>query len=348
MNLLNLSQNKMNNTIDLLKKYDKAYQEGTPLVSDREYDDLKSNARFIFGDDPYFKTVGAPVFGKKIKLGFTIGSLNKTNSSNVGSWIEKHDEVLVSEKLDGSGIIVSYNNGKLSWAATRGDGSEGQNITDKAKHFLPNTVEYRGNLILRGEAMLVGDIHTSLGFKNPRNGVAGLLNRKNFKVKDVKNIKVYFHEVIEPQMIRKDMFLFIKDLGFETPKFITLRIPTAEILIKKMSEWRENAIYLTDGLVLSDANDYREDLYYPENVVAFKVNQEAVRTKVVDIEWNVGRTGRVIPTVIVEPIVIDGTTVSRATGFNAKFIMDNDIKPGTVVGIFKAGEIIPYIDFVEK
>ncbi|HRS26573.1 MAG TPA: hypothetical protein P5140_08550 [Methanofastidiosum sp.] len=333
--------------IDLLKKYDKAYQEGNPLISDREYDDLKNHARLMFGDDPYFKTVGAPVSGNKIKIGYVIGSLNKTNSTNVQSWIEKYNEVIISEKLDGSGIVVVYNNGKLSWATTRGDGEWGQNITDKAVYFLPKEIKYKSELVLRGEAMLIGGIHTSLGFKNPRNGVAGLLNRKKFKVSDVKHIKVYFHEVIKPQIIRRDMFSFIKELGFDTPRFTSFSNITTNDLIKKMVEWKESAIYETDGIVLADSNSYRENTYYPENVVAFKVNQEAARTKVVDIEWNVGRTGRVIPTIIVEPIVIDGTTISRATGFNAKFVMDNNIKPGTTVGIFKAGEIIPYIDFIE-
>ena len=336
--------------IELLKSYDKAYQAGTPVVSDLEYDNFKDATKAKYPDDPYFQTVGTPVTtGRKVKLDHVIGSLNKTNVDTIQTWLDKYDTVVVSEKLDGSGIYVTYDNGHLVSAATRGDGSIGQNITDKAKHFLPKTINYTKKLVLRGEAMLLGDNHIKLGFKNKRNGVAGLLNRQDFRASDVVFIVPFFHEVIEPEMVRGDMFDFLNTIGFQTPRYhVADTNNIVEFLTTTLAIWKADADYEIDGLVLSDTTQYREDTYYPEHSVAFKVNQESIRAKVIDVEWNVGRTGRVIPTVIVEPVEIDGTTVRRATGFNAKFIKDNNIKPGTIIGLVKAGEIIPYITFVEN
>jgi len=335
--------------IELLKSYDKVYQAGTPIVSDLEYDNLKDAVKAKYPNDPYFQTVGASVVERKVKLGHTIGSLNKKNTSDIQTWLDKYDTVVVSEKLDGSGIYVTYDNGHLVSAATRGDGSIGQNITDKAHIFMPKTIKDKRKVVLRGEAMLCGDDHIKLGFKNKRNGVAGLLNRQDFRASDVECIVPFMHEVIEPGIKRKDMFGWLVELGFRTPRYhVADTNNIIEFLTTTLATWKADADYEIDGLVLSDSTSYREDTYYPEHSVAFKVNQESIRTKVIDVEWNVGRTGRVIPTVIVEPVEIDGTTVRRATGFNAKFIKDNNIKPGTIIGLVKAGEIIPYITFVEN
>ncbi len=333
-------------SIELLKSYDLAYQSGTPKVSDTEYDNLKDTLRKTYPNDPYFQTVGAPVtVGRKVKLGHTIGSLNKKNSLDIQNWTVKYKSLVVSEKLDGSGIYVVYDNGKLVSVATRGDGAVGQNITDKARHFLPNVIMTKDRLVLRGEAMLLGNDHTLLGFKNKRNGVAGLLNRIDYSVTDVAHVVPFFHEVIEPEMVRESMFPYITQLGFRVPRWCPMdtEVLDTDFLTDILTDWKSTADYEIDGLVLSNASSYREDTYYPDNSVAFKVNQESLWTTVIDVEWNMGRTGRCTPTVVFEPLIIGGNSIQRATAYNAKYIKDNDIKPGTKISIVLAGCIIPHI-----
>lgn len=342
----------MNKEINRLKQLDDAYTNGTPLVDDLQYDNFRDLVKSKYPNHPYFKTVGSSsMSGRKVTLGYTIGSLNKTNPDTFTTWANKQTEstFVVSEKLDGSGILVIYEGGQLVFAATRGDGSVGMDITNKARIMLPTTIEYTDRLVLRGEAMLCNGDHKKLGYKNPRNGVAGLLNKIGYRDNDVALIKVFFHELIEPRYSKGQMFDIIEKCGFNTPRRRTMS--NVEGIERALSallvEWKQFSQYEIDGLVVSCASAYREDVYYPEHSVAFKVNQSAVRTRVTGIEWNVSRAGRVKPVVLVEPVEIDGTTVSRATGFNAKFVADNNIKEGVIVGLVKSGEIIPHIVYVE-
>ena len=344
------------NTIEQLKEYDKLYfNEGASLLTDTEYDLLKSKAKKQFPDDPYFQEVGSKIDSKfeEIKLPFTMGGLDKVDPTDVMEWINKeNDDIIASEKLDGNSIGLTYENDKLIFAASRGDGITGQNLINKIKYCLPNKLPINGKISLRGEVLLEGDIFKDLGFKNRRNAVTGILRRDEIDSNVLSKLSVIFYELIEyPSNIvlnnERDRLLFIRDtLKLRVPDFCL--IPSnhpkqIEALERFLIESKENATYDLDGLVLTRNNSIRENVMHPKNKVKFKVNELAKVCHVIGIEWNVTRVGYVKPVILIEPTEILGATVSRVSGFNAEFISINGIDNGAVVGVVRSGDVIPYI-----
>jgi len=335
---------------EYLESYDTAYHGiGKRIVSDTEYDIIKSTLKKHFPNHKYFKNVGSPVFAKKIVLPYIMGSLDKVGPDKVEEWIIKNgNDVYATEKLDGASILVKWKDGEIEFATTRGDGKVGQNITEKAKHFIPD-IPIKETVILRGEALLTGNSHKELGMKNRRNGVAGLLNREDFNQEDVKKIKVIFYEILEaPVSLNNEnsRHEYIRStLKLQTPYYITVENPKLLITLmnKMMRSIKETGEYDIDGFVLTINNSERQDVMIPSNKIAYKVNEEAVPVTVTGVEWNVSKGGKLIPTVLIEPTDISGSTISRTTGFNAEFILDNDINTGAVIGLVKAGDVIPYI-----
>ena len=350
----------MSDIIEQLIHHDLQYFLGKPEISDTEYDKLRTKAQAQFPDDPYFKTVGTKTKDKKTQLPYVLGSLNKVKSDTVVDWIRKNsDWFVVSEKIDGVSIYVVYLDGDVEWAATRGDGYHGQDITDKAKRFCPPWSE-DGVWILRGEATLSGDPKL-LGYKTKRNGCAGILNRDGLKHNNW--IKPYFYEVIEaPPEFDDHMktelgrWSLLERFTFNMPRYYSMPIAKSEsdenILHRLTMVYTEAKArdYDVDGLVICVSKSVRENVEYPEKKVAFKVNEEAVEATVIGIEWNTSRAGRIIPVVLIEPLEIQGVTIQRVTGHNYRYIASNSIKEGTKIGIVRSGDVIPYITevFTEK
>lgn len=339
------------NKIDRLKWYDDLYyNDGTSPITDEEYDVIKDQARIEFPNDTYFNDVGAPILFKnrEVKLPYVLGSLKKVKPDTLFKWLKDKDDITISDKVDGVSVIVHYNNGKVVFAATRGSGIVGKEITDKAKIFCPH-INVLDDIILRGDAILKGDTYVEMGYKTRRNGTAGVLNADG--IKGCENIDVYFYELIKsPVKLSNelDRLVYISLLGnnVRVSQFSHLDLTNPiEHLMEVLRFGKRD--YIVDGIVLTDNFSERENVFYPENKVAFKVQGDPMKTKVIDIEWNVGRTGRIIPTIIVEPITIGGVTISRATGFNAKFVLDNHIGKESVVSLVRSGDVVPYIVSVD-
>lgn len=335
------------NIIDLLKHYDKKYDKGNPEVSDTEYDTLRETAKDFHPDDPYFKTVGAP--GEKVRLPFKMGSLNKVKIDSVMDWLCAGEAYVISEKLDGSSIMVEYRDGHVVGAYRRGDGEFGQDITEKAKIFCP-TINVNGYWVFRGEAILDED-PSMFGYKNRRNGAAGLLNKDG--TENCQYIKPRFYEIVDGEDVPDTEWTRWKALdrlfGAEyMPKWWLLTgEPSLDKLVNTLKESRENNTrYDVDGLVLCLDESEREDTLYPTNKVAFKVNLEAVKTTVRNVEWKVTRTGRIVPVVHVDPINILGVTVSKVTGHNYELLSKMGAGIGAEIGIVRSGDVIPYIEEV--
>lgn len=345
----------MSRLIKKLKEYDELYyNEGKSPLTDTEYDLLKEKARKEEPDLEYFKEVGVEPKTKKVKLPFVLGSLSKKKIDTVEEWIHsQNDDIVVTSKIDGVSLYVQYNDGKVQFAATRGktkDGvTYGSDITEKARIFCPEIKE-QSMISLRGECVLEGDIYKELGFSNPRNGCAGIINRDDME--GVEYIKPYFHEVVsEPFMVEfneVERLEFMKENGLNTPLYEVLDINgnVVETLLKIMQKFRLEEPFQMDGLVLTPVNYKRENVAIPKNKVAFKVNEDAIRTKVRNVEFRTTRTGRVVPLVHIEPVEIGGTIVSKATGFNVDFIEKNVIGENAEIGIVKSGDIIPFIEEV--
>ena len=340
-------------SVEFLKELDNLYyNNGTPEISDTEYDILKETLKSIYPNDPYFNEVGSKVSGNKIILPFKMGSLSKKKLDTVEKWIEEiNDDIVVSEKLDGSSILSVWNYDKLSLSATRGDGNEGQDITTKAYHFIPSIKKNFPEISLRGEMLLFGDSYEKLGFKNNRNGVAGLIARDDINIDNLKMINPIFYEVIKPTFESNDevqRLMLISRLGLRTPKWTIIKKEDQkdnikEKLIEILRQWKEDSPYSIDGLVLTKRISERENVLIPSNKVAFKVNEDAIRVKCTKVVWETARTGKIAPTIYIDPVDINGSTIQKTYGFNYKFIKDNNIGEGCVFGLVKSGDIIPYI-----
>jgi DNA ligase (NAD+) len=334
------------NSIETLKNYDYAYYNtGTILISDKEYDILKAKAKTEFPNDPYFQTVGVTPAGSIVKLPYILGSLNKMKpNGSLLEWCRSRGlkTVIVSDKLDGVSVYASYINGKLSQAATRGNGYEGRDITDKVRRIQP-TVGVKGFQELRGEALMTPENCAKLGYSLPRSAVAGIFNADNDDehLDKCQYIDIAFYTILYSDTSRDFM-----DMSVGAPLFAEFEVndDLENTLTEYLKNRKSTCPYDIDGLVICDPNDLSvgED-YYPSNMCAFKVNEEAVETIVTDIEWEIKRSGKLQPVVVFEETVIGGSVITRATGFNKKFIIDNDIKIGSRIGIVRSGDIIPYI-----
>ena len=342
-----------NQMIKKLKEYDKLYYiDGTSPISDEEYDSLKDSARYQYPDDPYFEGIGSTppdTTGEKVKLPYILGSLNKVKPETVDKWLDKYsnEKICMSQKLDGVSFFVRYNKGEVEFACTRGDGEYGKDITDKAKIFCP-VIKNESIMELRGEAMLLNDIHLELGFKTARNGVAGILNRD--ELDEVKHVTPYFYELIKyfelETVTEYERFVLIESLGLNVPEWkIVDKFQVNDPIVVSLMNTFE---YEVDGLVLAVNGYIRENVKYPEKKVAYKIQGESIATKVLEVKWNVSRTGRIIPVVVVEEVDIGGVKINRTSGFNAQFIWDNFINKDAIVNITRAGDVIPYIVSVNE
>ena len=337
------------------------YHEGFPKISDSYYDKLKGLFRQDYPTNPYNGFVGVSVDDNKVKLPFTLGSLNKVKTDgSCQKWIKDNEgEKVYWSKLDGVSGLVRYIHGKYYRALTRGDGEYGQDITDKLLNAVPNQLNHLTTGSYRCEIMLTGDDHIKLGYKTRRNGAAGILNRDG--TKQCEHLVVKFYEVVEDDDVVVSSKLWNPDtnneiariermvgLGFDVAPYIVGGDKSDDELVELLRNWKTVSDFDIDGIVMTINDSEREDTYYPDLKCAFKVNEEATICDVIGITLQVGRTGRVVPVVNIEPTEIGGVTVSNATGFNAEFVYNSGIGYGSQVGIYRSGDVIPYIDFVSK
>lgn len=339
---------------DKLETWDEAYAIGMPEVSDLEYDNLKNAFREEFPNSPYLTKVGAPVVGEKVKLPVVLGSLNKVKTDgSCQEWMKKNPgEKVYWAKLDGVSGLVEYVDGQYTRALTRGDGEYGQDITEKLRNAVPQQLKFPTTGSYRAEIMLVGDSHKQLGYKTRRNGTAGILNRDG--VEQCEHLVVLFYELVDDSTFEEitqnvnefGRIMRMKSLGLAVAPYTVDDNKSDDELVELLRNWKSENEFDIDGIVITLDASEREDTYYPDLKVAFKVNEEATIVEVVGVTWQVGRTGRVIPVVNIVPTEIGGVTVSNSTGFNADFIFGNGIGTGAKVGIYRSGDVIPYIDCV--
>lgn len=333
-----------------------SYRAGKPEVSDEQYDNLLTRLQRLIHTDDYalfLRTLTEN--GGEVKFPYIVGSLKKLKfgEEHLLPWIKKQhiQLLLLMAKIDGLSFVARYISGILTTGCTRGDGYSGADISQKLVYILPQKLTKPVTLDVRGELTLTGNDHISLGFKNRRNGSIGIINRDDALVEDIQMMKGYAYQIKAGHMADApiaEQLIELEALGFSIPEVRILTLsdedPAGKIeetLAGILNSWKETAPYSIDGLVVCDANYHLENLFLPEGMVAFKVNQDAVQTVVTGIEWNVSKNGLVKPVVLVEPREIDGTTVSRVTGYNAQWLLDNGIGEGASIGIIKAGEIIP-------
>lgn len=365
-NISNITE--IDEMIELLRECDDAYfnaEKESPLA-DREYDSLKRRAFSIDPSNEYFVQVGSDVRGGKIKLPYTMGSLNQVYEGEIGDWVSKYQlldsDVVISDKLDGVSIMLVYNNGKLSIAYSRGNGVEGADITRHIRKMptVPTVVPV-DYLVVRAEGIMADSIFSkkySETYKNARNMTAGAMNRKETDAKILSDIDVVAYEIVAIDSnislkTKQQMFRMLEDYGFRAAHRLVCKGTDLNdnFLSATFKSRQRSSHYELDGLVIT-VDRYSEvdklsnsSSINPEHSVKYKVLDESsvVETFVTDVIWEVSKSGYLKPRVEIIPVELFGTTVRFATGFNAKYIKDNGIGRGAKVKITKAGMVIPYI-----
>lgn len=336
-----------------IKHLNATYRVGQPEVSDEQYDNLLDQLRGVVPADEFALFLrGLTEPGGDVKHPYTVGSLKKVKfgENQLAPWINRYVRKLLfaMPKLDGLTFVARYIDGVLTTGSTKGDGATGKNISEKLAWILPTKLDSPVTMDIRGELTLTGDDHIALGFKNRRNGTVGLINRDNAGIDEIQKIKAFTYQIKAGDGSSLPLPVQLKtlqDLGLAVvpwTHFDLAHISDPEqVLATQLCTWKEQAPCDLDGLVLCDADYVPEDEFLPEGIVAFKVNQDAITTTVTGIEWNVSKNGLIKPVLLVEPKEICGTTVSRVTGNNARWLLDNGVGEGAVIGIIKSGEIVP-------
>jgi len=296
------------------------YYMGEPIISDDQFD--------LLAESISYSKIGAKQHEDTFKHLYPMWSLQKYYEGEQKFPLEGYD-CIPSLKLDGAAISILYLDGKLAQVLTRGDGTEGRDITSRfiaRKDLVPLEINHTGVLQVTGE--IVAPKH----IENSRNYAAGALNLKDDSEFCLRAISFFAYGVqpYQTDTYRGDM-QYVESLGFET-------VCTPEL----------NEIYDCDGLVHRvNSNKVFQELGYtakfPRGAVAIKVRKEAVETELLDVEWAVGKSGKVTPTAILKPVYIGDALISRATLNNPDFIEMLDLHIGCTVGVVRSGDIIPKI-----
>ena len=333
----------------------------TLFVDDNLYDLLYLRAKEKWPDDQFFKklTSNNTGFGVDVVHEIPMGSMEELKTGDWDKWNHGHKEYWVSSKLDGCSVILTYINGKLQLAATRGHGTKGKDCTRHIRFIsnIPTTIPYTEKVIIRGELIcpkaeipvMIAEVESKTGqkLKNGRNTIAGALNKKD----SMKDVFKHSHFVAYWDSLHYAQDLpWIQSQGFEIPILETvLNTITEDELIQKIQEHIKTSIYELDGIIITQKDNIEEGLetgtLNPKCSRKLKIgiHISEKETKLINIEWNVSKNGRLSPTVVFEPIELDGSIIQRATGVNKQFMENLGIYSGCTLLIRKAGAVIPQI-----
>ena len=358
-----------------------------PSVSDQEFDALlhelikleEENPEFMSADSPTVR-VGSVVLDKFEKVNHDVPMMSLSNAFNEDD-LKAFDEKIVKEvgtvtynvelKIDGLAGSLKYSAGSLVQGATRGNGVIGENITNNVKtiNTIPLAINYMFDLEVRGEIFMsnksfekANKERAELGqdlFKNPRNAAAGSVRQLDSKVAAKRNLDMFIYSVISPEehgmQSHKDALDFAKNLGFKVNPQSKLCNSIDEVIeyINKYTEMRNDLGYDIDGIVIKvNEIDLYDRIGYtaksPKWAIAYKFPAEEVITRINSITFQVGRTGQITPVANLDPVIVQGSTVSRATLHNEDYVVDKDIRDHDYVVIKKAGDIIPEVVRVIK
>lgn len=368
--------NKNERMKDLVRILDEAarayYQESREIMSNLEYDalydellKLEEETGIVMAGSPTHK-VGYEILSEleKVDHDSPMLSLDKTKSpEDLRSWIGQQKGML-SWKMDGLTVVLTYENGVLSRAVTRGNGTTGEVITNNAKVFknLPSRIPFEGQVVLRGEAIIhysdfeklnASILNVDSRYKNPRNLCSGSVRQLNNEITAKRNVYFYAFSLVSAEgredsnSIEANM-LWLKDMGFT---IVPYKMVTADTIIDAIGTFSDQIAendFPSDGLVLI----YDDIAYgirlgrtakFPRNAIAFKWADEQAETTLLEIEWSPSRTGLINPVAIFEPVELEGTTVSRASLHNISIIEGLELGEGDKIKVYKANMIIPQV-----
>ena len=364
---------RMQELIKILNEASKAYYaEDREIMSNFEYDRLYEELEGLE------KETGIVLSGSPtVSVGYEsveelpkerhespMLSLGKTKSrEELKDWLQGKEAIL-SWKLDGLTVVLTYRNGALFKAVTRGNGEIGEVITGNARTFknIPLNIAFKGELVLRGEAVITYSDFEKINeeipeaeakYKNPRNLCSGSVRQLNNKITAKRNVRFYAFTLVSAEDVdfhnsREEQFRFLEKQGFEV---VERKMVTPDTILSAISEF-ENKISAydvpSDGLVLT----YEDIAYgkslgrtakFPRDAIAFKWADEIRETTLTEVEWSASRTGLINPVAIFTPVELEGTTVSRASVHNVSIVKELKLGIGDRITVYKANMIIPQI-----
>ena len=364
---------RMKELVSLLNKASRAYyQEAQEIMSNYEYDrlydelkDLEDELGITLSNSPTVN-VGYEVVSElpKERHESPMLSLDKTKEVEELKNFVGDQKVLMSWKMDGLTVVLTYRDGKLYKAVTRGNGEVGEVITNNAKVFknVPVQIAYQGELILRGEAVIgykdfekinqeIEDVDAR--YKNPRNLCSGSVRQLNNQITAKRNVMLYAFTLVQAdgvdfQNSRACQMEWLKSQGFTTVEYYMVTRDTVEDEVAKFSSKISENDFPSDGLVLTyDDIAYGRSLgrtaKFPRDSFAFKWQDEIRETVLREIEWSPSRTGLINPVAIFDPVELEGTTVSRASVHNISIMEELELGIGDRIEVYKANMIIPQI-----
>lgn len=359
--------------VDTLNKAAKVYYSGTDeimsnLEYDRLYDELKAledETGIVLAGSPTHK-VGYETLSElpKEEHERPMLSLDKTKSVEELAAFAGTHKSLLSWKLDGLTVVVTYRDGELYKAVTRGNGYVGEVITPNARVFvnLPAKIPYKGELVIRGEAIITYSdfecINRSIEedenkYKNPRNLCSGSVRQLNNRITAERNVRLIAFALIRADGVdfgnsRQKQFEWLKGQGFEVVEYKIVDETSVADAVEYFSKAITDNDFPSDGLVLLyDDIAYGESLgttaKFPRNAIAFKWADEMAITRLKCVEWSASRTGLINPVAVFEPVELEGTTVSRASVHNVSIVRELKLGYNDEIKVYKANMIIPQI-----
>ncbi|WP_317367607.1 NAD-dependent DNA ligase LigA [uncultured Tyzzerella sp.] len=361
---------KIKQLVDKLNKARKAYyQESYEIMSDFEYDKLydelealENKTGIVLSNSPT-QQVGYIVLSelKKVKHNKKMLSLDKTKEiSKIEDFLDVN-EGLLSFKMDGLTIVLTYTNGTLVSAVTRGNGEIGEDITHNCKVFknIPLKIPYKDELVIRGEALIsfkdFETINENLDieekYKNPRNLCSGTVRQLNNEITKDRNVSFLAFSLVKCDKsfkLKSEQLDYLKSLGFETVEYTLVNKSNVAKAITDFENRIETNKFTTDGLVvtfndISYSNSLGETSKFPKDSIAFKWADDLATTTLLNVEWNTSRTGLINPVAIFEPVELEGTTVNRASLHNISIIKNLKLGIGDTIKVYKANMIIPQV-----
>lgn len=368
-----INRNRMKELVAALNLASKAYYaQDMEVMSNFEYDrlydelmTLEKETGIILANSPTVR-VGYEAVEElpKEKHESPMLSLAKTKSrEELRDWLNGKEGVL-SWKLDGLTIVLTYMEGKLVKAVTRGNGEVGEVITNNARVFqnVPLSIPYQGEMTLRGEAVIsyreferinseIEEVEAK--YKNPRNLCSGSVRQLNNEITASRNVRFYAFSLVRAEgtdnmLLRSEQFAFLKEQGFDVVEYSIVGPDTVIGEIKSFENKIQTYDIPSDGLVLT-YNDvaYGQSLgrtaKFPRDSIAFKWADELRETVLKEMEWSASRTGLINPVAIFEPVELEGTTVSRASVHNISIVRGLKLGIGDHITVYKANMIIPQI-----
>lgn len=348
---------KVGKLVEFLRKCDEAYYKDTELlVTNDTYDSLVNSLKKMDPTNNYLNKVGTKVSSNKVGRLVPMGTLEKLHEDNeVKSWLENHNgTVLLCPKYDGFGVELTYVNGKLVLASTRGDGHTGEDVTEAMKcvRYVPQELpeDFKNLTVVRGEAIIPKKYHEELkklGYTAMRNAVPGIVrsNRKD-ALKYVEFVAYeFFDNIFERRSEQRSWY----EVLFNIEDFLVLESYDFDNILHHRNLYgdnKDNYKYEIDGMVLKTDDIIEDDLLCPKHQVAWKFKSNRRETILREVVYQMGVTGTFNPVGIFDPVEFQGATLTRASLGSMARLNSMDIKIGSVVEVSRRGDIIPYIEDV--